>query len=142
MQLVLAFSLITSFSGCSESKEEIKTPVANTETTLAIEGMMCEKGCKSTIQSHLREMDGVISADVDYEAKKAVISHDNRVVTSTDMIDMINTLADSIYTAKLVEEKKIEHSAEHIETSKAKDEISVGNSFTLPDFLEIFSEMI
>lgn len=145
LAIIVLFSSLVSLNGCSEHKEEIKDPVANTESTIAIEGMMCEKGCKSTIQSHLREMNGVINADVDYEGKKAMVSYDNRIISSNEMVDMINTLADGIYKANLIEEKPIETSGNstEIDNADAEDEISVSNyDFTLPDFLGIFNEML
>ena len=149
LTIVVLFSSLISLSGCSghsDHKEEIKDPVANTESTIAIEGMMCEKGCKSTIQSHLREMNGVMHADVDYEGKKATVSYDNRVISSNDMVEMINKLADGIYKANLIEEKPIEASSgntTNINNTDAEDEISVSNyDFTLPDFLGIFNEML
>lgn len=145
LTIVVLFSGLISLSGCSEHKEEITNPVANTETTIGIEGMMCEKGCKSTIQSHLREMNGVIHADVNYEEKKAEVSFDNRIISSNDMIEMINKLADGIYKANLIDEKPIEASGNttEIDNAEAEDEISVSNyDFTLPDFLGIFNEML
>ena len=140
--IIIALSFILT-TGCSEPSKEHIIPEINSMAVLSIDGMMCEKGCKSTIQSHLNEMEGVLEASVDYEAKKAEIKFDNRITSSKKCIKMINNLADGIYSATLVEEKKLDPTNSSINSSISNDEISVSHyNFTLPNFFELLTDFM
>ena len=71
--------------------EEVSTPKAvaeNVDLTKAefnIEGMSCAVGCAQKIEKSLAKMDGVASAKVDFDAKKAVVSYDASKV-NTDLL--------------------------------------------------------
>lgn len=128
---------------CTTSEEEASAVVHNKSCTIAIEGMMCEKGCKTTIQNKLREMEGVINADVDFEMNQAYITYDANKVSATDFINKINAIADGLYKSKLIEDKDIENAPVEIENSESQDAISVSAfSFQLPNIGSIINELI
>ncbi len=68
-----------------------------------IEGMSCQVGCAAYIDEELEKLDGVAKAEVDFESKQAVVNYDNSLISEYTMIDLINTLKDSLYTVSSVE---------------------------------------
>lgn len=48
-----------------------------TEITLRVEGMMCQKSCATTIYNAVMELDGVASAEVSFAAKTAKVTKEN-----------------------------------------------------------------
>ena len=106
--------------------------------------MMCEKGCKTTIQNKLSEMDGVINCDVDFELQKAFITYDANVTSTADFINTINNIADGeLYKSKLIEDKDIESLPSGTEHSDNGESISVSIfDFETPDLGINFHELI
>ena len=87
----------------TEEVSASKTVAENVELTKAefnIEGMSCAVNCAAKIQKSLAKMDGVASAKVDFEGKKAVVSYDaskvntdllaERVVNTGDQFKVMN----------------------------------------------------
>lgn len=66
--------------------------------TLSIEGMTCG-GCAISARKVLTRLDGVRSADVSYENRRAVVTYDPSKVTIGQMIAAIGTLG---YKATLI----------------------------------------
>ena len=112
--------LLSLIVGCgqsnpSELKEEV-IEVADTKAELIVEGMSCQVGCAAYIDEELEKIDGVVSADVDFESKSASISFDNSLISEYDIVNTINCLKDSAYTVasvdveilKTIEKKKID----------------------------------
>lgn len=52
----------------------------NTVASLTIDGMICEMGCAKVIENKLNELDGVSTAEVNFETKTASISFDSKFV--------------------------------------------------------------
>ena len=143
---LLALVLVLMASCGGESKKDDSTEViANTSCSLSIEGMMCEKGCKTTIQQKLSLVDGVVSCDVEYEEKIAVIDFDNKVVSSEELIKVVDEIAGGIYKASLLDESVFiqETGTGTVGSSNESDAVSVSDySFCLPDFSSLFSNLI
>lgn len=72
--------------------------VALDTVTLRIEGMDCG-GCTIATRKVLERLDGVSTAHVSYEEKRAVVTYDPRRVTIQQMIAAVATLK---YTATVV----------------------------------------
>jgi len=53
---------------------------ATATTTLHIEGMTCS-GCETAVKMVLKKTPGVISSEVSYEKKRAVVSYDDAKTT-------------------------------------------------------------
>lgn len=88
----------------------------NATSTLDIEGMTCEVGCKGAIEKHMSKTAGVASCNIDFESEVAVIEYDNKTISEDDIIAEIGTIADHAYTAK----PHIEENEEPIEEEAAE----------------------
>jgi copper chaperone CopZ len=141
--LILIFISSFFFTNCSSPEEEANAVVHNKSCTIAIEGMMCEKGCKTTIQNKLQEMDGVIKAEVDFETHQAYITYDANKVSAQDFLNKINAIADGLYKSTLVEDKDIENAPVEIEGGDSNAPISVSTfSFEIPNLGMLFRDLI
>lgn len=122
--LVSAFLLSACSSNSSEAGMEdvvVNTDVvADAETKLAVEGMVCSMGCVSAIQNELRSMDGVAFATVNYEESFATVKYDSKLVDEEALIAAIGGIGDNAYSAKPYSEVEDE---ELIETMEAVEEV-------------------
>lgn len=136
----VAASISTSCNSAA-SEEHI---IEQRSAVIAIEGMMCEKGCKSTIQNKLSEMDGVSSCEINFEAQKAVIKYDSKKLKADDFITKINGIADGIYKAILVEDKDLENTPLQPNDKKGQNNgTSVSEfSFQIPNFYKFFTDLL
>ncbi|MDM7935162.1 MAG: heavy-metal-associated domain-containing protein [Methanothrix sp.] len=58
------------------------------EVQLKVLGMACA-GCQAAVETALRSLDGVFSAEVDLEAKTARVSYDPAKLARTDLQEAI-----------------------------------------------------
>ena len=109
MRFFAICALIVSVASCDNKKEAANTETSvqevavvepNAETTLDIEGMTCEVGCKGAIEKHMHNTAGVASCNIDFDKAIAVIEYDNNVISEDEIIAEIGTVADHAYTAK------------------------------------------
>lgn len=146
MKINLFALLLVLLGSCGvESSKDDAGVLANTSCALSIEGMMCEKGCKTTIQQKLSNTNGVVSCAVEYEEKTVIIDFDNNVVTSKELIGVVDEIAGGIYRASLLEEGVFiqEAGPGAVGRSAESDEISVSDySLRMPDFSSIFSNLL
>ena len=78
--------------------------VADAESKLALEGMVCSMGCVSAIQNELRATPGVAFAAVNYEESFASIKYDSKLVSEEELIAAIEGIGDHSYSAKKYDE--------------------------------------
>lgn len=71
--------------------------VRTERVTIAVEGMYCD-GCAAGIKAMLKRTAGVLSADVSYEKKEAVVEYDSQKITPEKIAEAINNLG---YKAKV-----------------------------------------
>lgn len=74
--------------------------VPNATSTLDVEGMTCEMGCKAAIEKHLSKTEGVANCEVDFENALAVVEYDNNVISEEQIIIEIGSIANEAYSAK------------------------------------------
>ncbi len=74
--------------------------VPNATSTLEVDGMTCEMGCKAAIEKHLGKTEGVANCEVDFDNALAVIEYDNNVITEEQIIAEIGSIANEAYSAK------------------------------------------
>ena len=145
MKINLLALILVLFSSCGvESSKDDSGVIANTSCALSVEGMMCEKGCKTTIQQKLSNTNGVVSCAVEYEEKTVIIDFDNNVVTSKELIGLVDEIAGGIYKASLLEEGVFiqEAGPGTVGSSNESDAVSVSDySLRLPNFSSIFSNI-
>ncbi len=103
----------------TENTELNENVEPNTESLIAVEGMVCAKGCVGLIQDELNSINGVKSAKVNYEQEEAVIDYDSTLVTQKELIDKINTIADHKYKATLIKTIALDN-----ENESVKDEMN------------------
>ena len=146
MKISLLALILVLLSSCGvESSKDDSEVIANTSCALSVEGMMCEKGCKTTIQQKLSNTNGVVSCAVEYEEKTVVIDFDNDVVTSKELIRVVDEIAGGIYKASLLDEGVFiqETGPGTVGSSNESDAVSVSDySLRLPDFSSIFSNLL
>ena len=146
MKISLLASILVLLSSCGvELSKDDSVVIANASCVLSIEGMMCEKGCKTTIQQKLSNTNGVVVCAVEYEEKKVVIDFDNNVVTAKELIKVVDEIAGGIYKASLVDEGVFiqEAGPGTVGSSNESDAVSVSDySLQLPDFSSIFSNLL
>jgi len=146
MKISLLALILVVLSSCGvESSKDDSRVMANTFCALSVEGMMCEKGCKTTIQQKLSNTSGVVACAVQYEEKTVVIDFDNNVVTSKELIKVVDEIAGGIYKASLLDEGVFiqETGPGTVGSSNESDAVSVSDySLQLPDFSSIFSNIL
>lgn len=111
----------------SEDKVEKAEVVADSETKLAIEGMMCVKGCVGLISKELNKMPGVGEFEINFDEAFAEIEYDSKQTSVEEIILMIDGLADHSYSASIFEEKEtsdeeMNQDSEEIESEESQEE--------------------
>lgn len=119
----LFISLVVVFSACNSTPETIvlrrekgqktlKTKVIGTKKmTTEIEGMTCEMGCGGSIRKALKETGGVERVQYDFvEGRKkqvALITYDAAKIDAQKMLQLIQTINEKQFTAKLLKDESI-----------------------------------
>jgi copper chaperone CopZ len=120
---LLFFSLLGLFVACNSTPETIvlrrekgqktlKTKVIGTKKmTTEIEGMTCEMGCGGSIRKALKEIGGVERVQYDFvEGRKkqvALITYDAAKIDAQKMLQLIQTINEKQFTAKLLKDESI-----------------------------------
>lgn len=119
----LLFCLLGLFVTCNSTPETIvlrrekvvkttKTKVSGTKKmTAEIEGMTCEMGCGGSIRKALKETGGVERVKYDFvEGRKkqvAVVTYDAAKTDVLKMLQLIQTINEKQFTAKLLKDESI-----------------------------------
>lgn len=91
--LLLAFGGTIICCGVEASPQESRQTGETTQrsvTKLHIEGMTCG-GCATSVKLVVKKLDGVTNADVSYEKKSAVITHDAKKISAEKIAEAIRT---------------------------------------------------
>lgn len=75
-------------------KKELDPNAIYAKSEFTIDGMMCEIGCARTIEKKLARMDGVRSAEVDFERKLAMVEYDESLVNHNSLEETVTKVAD------------------------------------------------
>ena len=85
--------------------------VGTKKTALEIKGMTCEMGCGGSIRKALKETGGVERVQYDFvEGRKkqiALITYDAAKIDAQKMIQLIQTINEKQFTAKLLKDESI-----------------------------------
>lgn len=98
----LIFTTTLVLSACSPSKNtetdtqsEISTSISNKTITVEIEGMVCQKGCGSSIRKELKKMDGVSNVSFNYsdstKTDDVIIDFDENKTSKKEIIKVIES---------------------------------------------------
>lgn len=115
MKKIILFSfLLMTVAACEQKKPSIKVPPVQTEKTVAlttdelqqvemtIEGMMCAIGCAATIEKKLNATEGVATAKVDFDSKKAQIAFDAQQLNTLQLKEIIMGVGDAYSISDIV----------------------------------------
>ena len=72
--------------------------VATNQASFTIEGMVCEVGCKGTIEKKLGKTPGVTACTIDFESGNATVAYDAAVVSSQDIKAVVEGISQGQYT--------------------------------------------
>lgn len=179
MKIILPFSIIlvatavscTSDNSKTESKTVKKTNIivktntvkADKMLTVNIDGMVCEKGCGSSIRKELLRTDAVESCEFDFQTDRKTntvkIAFDKDKITVDKIVSILNSMNEKQFkvldtTTTVFESKntsKSNSSSEEIQkessSSTSKDEAKIEMSDTTidhdaPNLLQVFSRLI
>jgi copper chaperone CopZ len=141
--LFLGVTSTVMLNGCGSDDTTEENVVHTKACTIEITGMMCEKGCKTTIQNRINEMEGVVSGEVDYALGKAFVTYNSNELSCNDIIAEIESIGDGLYEATMVEDKDVENAPVNIEGDENATSASVSSySFEVPDITWFFSELL
>ena len=99
---ILMLSLALGASACQQAsvptdESTAVQAVANHEASFTIEGMVCEVGCKGTIEKNLAKTPGVTACAIDFESGKATVAYDASLVSGEDLVAVVEGLAQGQY---------------------------------------------
>lgn len=116
MKKIRSFAMIVAlgvvFASCDNKKETSEqqqiTTTDTSKTTdeitgvmetasFEVEGMTCAVGCAATIEKKIAELEGVKSAKVDFETKKATVEFDNGKQSLESLQKTVESLANGAY---------------------------------------------
>jgi len=88
---ITAFILSTTIS-LAQEKSNVIAKLENRITNsieIGIDGMACQEGCADKITSNLKEKDGVISADINFDNKNGLIVFDPTLISIEEVKSII-----------------------------------------------------
>jgi len=126
---VILIAIAVSVAACGGNENANNENVETSEVSsgevqvvdYAVEGMVCAMGCAATIQKDVAGMEGVIVADVDYEAEKAHFEFDPAITSEEEIKAKIATIADGQYKLSTWTEK--EAATEEVVTEGEETEV-------------------
>lgn len=165
--LAATLFLLSCQSGTTDENrvEAVVEPVVNQIETdgpqkmvarLAIEGMGCEMACGGAIKKSLSGLDGVVLAEIEFDADKetdfAIVEFDDQKVSSLQMVETVNSLRKGHYkvtgvtidhyvapeTAGEMNKDAVKSGGEPSATEKKIDTRSI----TFPNILDILNRLL
>ena len=119
-----SLAIIFLISSCSEttaqSADVTQEVVKNSIMAMGIEGMTCAMGCARSIETELKNVDGVSSAVVDFESATASIEFNPGLVSEARLLAFVNDYKDGSYKATTMLAQKNDKSKTSCCASKAK----------------------
>ena len=119
-----SLAIIFLISSCSEttaqSADVTQEVVKNSIMAMGIEGMTCAMGCARSIETELKNIDGVSNAVVDFESATASIEFNPGLVSEARLLAFVNDYKDGSYKATTMLAQKNDKSKTSCCASKAK----------------------
>lgn len=137
----------------SAVQETKKSVLANKVLTLELDGMVCEKGCGSSIRKELKATGGVTECAFDFAEERkintAIIQFNKDEITADEIVNIINTMNEKQFhvlssSTSNLETKSTPEMDETTHSKKsATPKIQVTESnFEMPNLLKLFSKLI
>ncbi len=107
IKVVVFISVLLMFASCKKemaNKSEVNTNSTTTvkkeqlavnlkKVSIDIEGMTCEIGCARMIQSKLSKVDGIKTANVNFEKKNGIVEFDVNQISEKEIVDVVEKIA-------------------------------------------------
>ena len=120
------------------------TPV--TIASLGIEGMSCEKMCGGAIKKALLETEGVISAEIEFDADKdidvAIVEYNVAAINDNELVGVVHDLRNGIYKVRSV---TVENQVKEEGAAEEEDEertAMVPDKVRLPSLMDLLSAVL
>ncbi len=144
------FFIIILFISCSESTQENQRTLTQQEINVtskavfSVEGMMCEKGCKSFIQNKVTELQGIDDCNVDFENNMMTVEFDKTLISTVDIVNLVKGLIEGQYSATLLKEfSYISNSDDDDSKENIQKEIQVSEfHIEFPDLIHLFTDWL
>ena len=107
VSLAIVFSVVSCSETTAQSTETNQEVVKNSVMAMSIEGMTCAMGCARTIETELKNVDGVNSAVVDFESATASVEFNSGLVSETGLIDFVNDYKEGSYKQLQNQQKRL-----------------------------------
>jgi len=104
--LAVVFSVASCSETTAQSKEATQEVVNNAKMTMNIEGMTCAMGCARAIEVELNNIEGVESANVDFEGANATLSYNGSLTSESSIVDFVNNYKNGTYKASVAAASK------------------------------------
>ena len=141
----LVFILLTTafLFGCGSSTQTDGL-IANTSTSMKIEGMTCEEMCAGRIEDKIARMEGVKFCEVDFKKKTATLSYDKEKVDIENLVLKVEDMNDGQYTISDVNTHEIVKTDSDLNSNGGNEagQILSTPSFELPNIAEYFRNII
>lgn len=98
---IMFFLLVAGCTTTGNTVNEVSSSANIREATLAIDGMYCSS-CALGIEYQLKQVDGVIDADVDLAEGRGIVRFDADKVTAAVIAE-----ASDVYPARVIAEKEL-----------------------------------
>ena len=130
------------FNGCSSTDMESSMPTKSTSTLFAVEGMMCEKGCKSYLTTQIEKFPGVQNCDINFSEKTLIVDFNENEVNVKTLVESVASLMDGRYSiSELSSSEKID--SKSTPNNSSDKAISVVDfAFKLPNLTHLFSNWL
>ncbi|MGB1041388.1 MAG: heavy-metal-associated domain-containing protein [Flavobacteriales bacterium] len=144
MKTTFFYLLFISFLFACGTSNEGGNVMANTNSEITIEGMVCETMCVKRIEDKIKRQAGVKSCDIELDSKLATVIYDDSKVKEAEIVEIIESLSDKKYKVSNVETEKISKTNSDIDRNSGDDDESVmaTPSFEMPNLLDYFRNII
>lgn len=154
-------------SGCSPETQTVNestfetvvrvtesTGVSKTVANIGIEGMACERACGGSIKKALLNLDGIITAEIKFDADDAVnfavVEFDEAKISSEEMVKAVSELHKGQFTVKSVAiDKQVKKETETSDQNKNGEQNSGSslskvdyNGIAIPNILDILNTLL
>ncbi len=88
----------------AQQNGELNTALASQAVLIEFKGMACQEGCADKIAENLKQIDGVVYAEVDYGTGKATLVYDPETVSLQKLEETITAtkVKDYVYSIEKV----------------------------------------
>ncbi|MDG2330770.1 MAG: heavy metal-associated domain-containing protein [Flavobacteriales bacterium] len=155
LNIFVTAALMTALLGCNSEQNQTdenaaasqdnNTYLANTVANFEIEGMECAVMCGGKIKESLTSVSGIVSCDVDFDNKQAVVKFDNKLTNKDALVQVIQQLNNGQFKVTDASEKNLDSNTDQSMNSGSNPEqtieVSAPQGFQFPNIFDALIEM-